>query len=78
MKIQNNLRSCTLALFLDSFLFAHAHASLFFSSDSFAYLICVLSPLVESPINQQNTCEEATNRFKKASKNLWVNGNMWF
>jgi hypothetical protein len=78
MKIENNLRSCTLALFLDSFLFAHAHASLCFSSYSFAYLICFLSPLVESPMNQQNTCEGATNRFKKASKNVWVNVNMWF
>ncbi len=78
MKIESNLRSCTLALFLDSFLFAHAHASFIFSSYFFAYLICFLSPLVESHMNQQNTCEEVTNRFKKASKNLWVNVNVWF
>jgi hypothetical protein len=63
MKIENNWKSCTLALFLDSIVFAHAHASLLFFPYSFAYLICVLSPLVESPINQQNTCEEVTNRF---------------
>jgi hypothetical protein len=51
MKIENNLESCILALFLDSFMFAHAYASLLFFPYSFAYLICVLSPLVEYPIN---------------------------